>query len=908
MISHVTACLSGFQAFLGINRFLNKDPYNAWGSFMKKMLILLAFLTVTASSSEYLGRGSSNKDIDPAQSSFLSPDEASDVSLAPETRTSKSEETVVNDLHQAAEIQPSKVKSEKPKLEKKNKPTPVQKSGRPTVQPEPAKVEVKPSQPESVKPEIKKEEVQGLVEIPEAEDEERASHAQTVGGPSIRSISISGNQRIESETILSYIGIKTGDALEDETQHKVLTALFDTGYFKDVHVDLKGQVLHIAVQENAMIRNIVFEGNDKLKDDALKEEIRIKPREVISKVRAQEAQQRILEIYRRMGRLGAKVDVKTIALDSNRVDLVFEITEGSNSAVRKISFIGNKHFSARQLEDVLHTKRSRWYRFWATDDIFDTDRFNSDQQSLRQFYFNRGYADFRIVSATAELSQDQKDFFLTLTVEEGPLFNFGKHQFNIQLGSIKSTDLEEAMAYKESETYSAAMVEKTIRQIKDALGAKGYAFVDVEPKMQKNRDKKTIDITFDIKEGPHVYLERIVFIGNDYTRDEVLRREIPLHEGDAYDAQKIKIAERNLKNLNYFKNVTIDTEPGSAADQVRMVVTVEEQSTGELQFAGGFSTLDGPLGSIRIAQRNFRGAGQTAYADMTIAKKRQDFNIGFVQPYFMNRNMALSTNLFHTRSTRHSAFTQINKGASVGISYPLSDYWSQSFTYLFKNEKMSVSNNASRILAGQRGSFYCSQLAHSIAYDRRDTKFNARSGYLVSMDNAYAGLGGNVQYFKTDLGANWYYPVGDESVFGLKGSYGRMDRIRRSIRVTDSAFIGADTLRGFEYGGVGPRDKRTNDSMGATRYVLSTAEIIMPIGLPSEFGVKGAVFTDWGTAWRAPIYDYNITNNKKLRGAVGCGIMFQLPIGPIRIDYSIPIKKEKGDETQRVLLGFSTGF
>lgn len=752
---------------------------------------------------------------------------------------------------------------------------------------------------------------QGRVVIAEAGEEYKAIAGDEMAqaGQKITNIVIQGNERIESETILAYIPLKRGDHVNDASQQKATEALFETGYFRDVHVSCNGGVLNVKVEENAMINRIIFEGNDKMKDDVLMQEIRLKPRGVISRVRAQEAQQHILEIYRRIGRLGAKVDVKTIELDSNRVDLIFEISEGSSSAVRKIVFIGNKRFSNKQLEDVLQTKRAKWYRFWATDDIFDPERFQSDQQTLRQFYYNHGYADFRIVSATAELSQDQKNFFLTFTVEEGPLFNFGSHSFNVKALNVTAEGLDKSVAHTPGEVYNASFVEKTIRQLTDALGAKGYAFVSIDPQLTKDREHKTVSVNYEIREASHVYVEKIVFVGNDYTHDKVLRRELPIQEGDAYDAQKIKKAERNLKDLNYFKSVQVDTEPGSTSDQVRIIIKVEEQPTGELMFSGGFSTMDGPLVGIRIVQRNFRGMGDILHGDLTVAKKRQDISMGFIRPHFMDRRLTLSTGLFHSRSKRISAFHQVNTGGNVGIAYPLTENLSQSLSYLLKREEIShIDPRAPAVLQNQKGKFYTSQMSQTLAYDKRDAKVAPRSGYVTTLSNSYAGLGGTAQFVKSDVGLSWYHPVGEESVLCLKGGYGRMDRRKRAIRIPDSIFVGADSFRGFEYGGVGPRDINTRDSLGATRYYLGTAEVIVPVGLPSEFGVKGAIFTDLGSAWRAPVYSPNIIDSKKLRSSVGAGLMVMLPIGPIRIDYSIPTRKCKYDETQRILLSFSTEY
>ena len=725
----------------------------------------------------------------------------------------------------------------------------------------------------------------------------------------LQNISIQGNQRIESETILSYLPIKAGEVLNQEKLDQCLKDLFATGYFIDVHVQQQGHNLVIKVEENPIINQVVFEGNSKLKDDVIEQEVRLRPREVLSRTRIQEAQQRILEIYRRMGRFGAQVEPKIIKLPENRVDLVFEINEGEVTYVRSIQFVGNKHFSSKKLEEQLLTKRARWYRFFAVDDVYDPDRFIGDQQALRKFYSDQGYADFRILSAVAELSPEQKDFYLTFTLDEGQLYHFGKVDVVSHIPTVKADTLRKEIAFAEKDTFSGRLIEKSVNAITHAAGTQGYAFVAVEPKIEKDAETQTVNITFEIKEGPRVYIEKIIFVGNGRTHDEVIRRELMVHEGDAYNAAKIKQSETNLKDLQFFKTVSIETEQGSGPDQAVLLVKVEEQSTGELGLAIGFSTLDGPLGNVRIVEKNFRGKGQIIHADFTVAKKRQDFDIGIIEPYFLGRNLQASADVFSVRSTRFNAYHQITKGFSLGLGYRLSDYWSQGWSYGLRNDQINhLSPSASAIIREQAGTTLTSSITHTLTYDRRDSRVMPTAGYMIGLSNTYAGLGGSVNYLRNDLNGNWYYSPLEEVVLGIKGSVGNVERIHKTIRVSDSIFLGADSLRGFEYGGLGPRDLSTDDPLGGTRYWTSTAEVMFPVGLPNEFGIRGAVFTDAGSAWRPGKRNLNVVDKRTLRQSVGFGIAWTSPFGPLRLDYALPIKKEKFDKTQRVLVGFATRF
>ncbi|MBI1954316.1 MAG: outer membrane protein assembly factor BamA [Proteobacteria bacterium] len=733
--------------------------------------------------------------------------------------------------------------------------------------------------------------------------------ASSLWADNVREIRIQGNQRIESETILSYVPIKIGDEFDVQKVDSALKDLYATGYFIDVQVERQGEALVIKVEENALINKIAFEGNSKLKDDKLQEEVQLRGSEVLSRNKVQTAQQRILEIYRRLGMFGATVEPKIIRLSDNRVDLVFEINEGSVTYVRRIHFIGNKQFSHSKLESVLMTKRTRWYNFFATNDVYDPDRLIVDQQNLRQFYYDHGYPDFRIISAVAELSPDHKDFYITFTVEEGVSYTFGKIDLISKIASIPAEELKGYILIKEGEVFSGKMVDKTINTITDALGVKGYAFAQVEPVVNKDREKRTVEITFEIKEGPRVYVERIDVVGNDRTRDEVIRREIALHEGDAYNSAKIKKSEKNLKDLGYFKNVSIEAEQGSTPDKAKLLVKVEEQPTGELGIAGGYSTLDGPLGNIKFVEKNFMGKGQIIHSDLTIAKKRQDFDIGFIEPYLFGRNLQGSVDLFSVRSARFSTYTHLSKGAQLGLGYYLTENLSQMLTYGIRDDQIkSVSANASQFIKEQAGNFLTSSIGQTLAYDKRDSKIDPTSGYIVSLNNTYAGLGGNVTYLRNSLGGTVYYSPLEEVVCALRGIIGTIERTGKTIRIVDSYMLGLDSFRGFEYGGIGPRDSNTGDSLGGTRYWTGTAEVLFPIGLPNEFGVKGAAFTDFGAVWKPGKTGPQVKDKSTLRASVGLGLSWTSPFGPLRIDYAIPVKKERFDKEQRFLFGFSTRF
>lgn len=724
----------------------------------------------------------------------------------------------------------------------------------------------------------------------------------------IQGIQVTGNKRIETETVISNLPLKVGDSFDDLQLNQALKDLFATGYFADVQIRRAGGKLIIEVIENSLINRISFEGNSKLKDEKLTEEIQLRPREVLSRTKIQSAQQRILEIYRRMGRFDATVEPKVIRLEENRVDLVFEINEGEVTYVRKINFIGNKHFTSSRLEEQLFTKRYRWFRLWASDDTFDPDRFTADQQNLQQYYFDMGYPDFRLVSAVAELSPDHKDFYLTFTVEEGEKYTYGKVDIVSHLKQVNAEDLKAFMDIKSGEQFSRKQIERNITTLNTHVGTYGYAFADIQPRIEKNREKKTVDLIFEVKEGPRVYIERIDVVGNDRTRDEVIRRELNMLEGDAYNSTKVKRAEKNLKDLGYFKKSEILVEPGTAPDKARLVVKLEEQPTGEMGVAAGFSTLDGILGNVKFTERNFMGTGRIVHASVTIARRMQEFDVGITDPYFLGYSLEAGLDLFRVRSTRLSNFVSASNGVSPHIAYALTEHLSQTLTYTLKDDHISsVAPGSSVFISQQAGKFVTSALGQSLVYDRRDSRIDPTSGYALSLSNTYAGLGGKVNYLKNSIGASWFYSPVEDVVLNVRGTIGDIEKAGKNpIRIVDSILLGADTFRGFEYAGIGPRDSKTGDPLGGTRFWTGTIETLFPIGLPNEFGVKGAVFTDFGTTWKPGVTGPNINDKRTLRASVGIGLSWTSPFGPLKIDYAIPVKRQKFDQTQRFLFGFSS--
>jgi len=738
------------------------------------------------------------------------------------------------------------------------------------------------------------------------------SQEQMFTGEPIANIQVTGNQRIEAETVLSYMQLNPGDKFEPERVDRALKNLFATGLFADVTFKREGNTLIVQVVENPIINRIAFEGNKRIKDADLQNETQLRPRVVYTATRVQADAKRILDIYRRSGRFAATVEPKVIPLEQNRVDLVFEINEGAITEVRRIDFVGNKVFSDSELRSQILTKESAWYRFLSTSDTYDPDRLTVDRESLRNFYLREGYADFRVISSVAELSPDRNAFFITFTVEEGERYKFGPVNVKSALKDLDPETLRSEVTTSEGDWYNAQEVEDTVNSITDKVGELGYAFVEVKPEVQKDRANKTITLTYDIEEGPRVYIERIDISGNVRTLDKVIRREFRLVEGDAFNSSKIRRTRQRIQNLGFFSKADLKTTPGSAPDRTVIDVTVEEQSTGELSFGAGFSTSDGPIGDVSIRERNLLGRGQDLRLGFVLSGRRSQLDASFTEPYFLDKNIAFGIDAFRTRTDRpESSFDEKNLGGGFRFSWEWAEFLRQTLRYtLSQDEIFNVDSDASLAIQQQEGTTVSSVFGQELTYDRRDNRFNPTEGYVVRLRNDVAGAGGDVRYLRSRLGAGYWYPITKSVTASLNGEIGYIFGFDQSVRITDAFFLGGSTLRGFETAGVGPRDLASDDSLGGNKYANGSLEVSFPLGLPEEYGIRGRAFSDFGTLFDSDFDDAaaTIVDKKSLRVSLGVGLTWTSPFGPLAIDLAYPVLKEDFDKDEFFRFSVGTRF
>ena len=727
----------------------------------------------------------------------------------------------------------------------------------------------------------------------------------------IESVLVEGNERIEADTVRSYMAMGPGDEFDADAVNESLKSLFESGLFADVTIRREGNALIVSVVENPIINRVLFEGNDAIDDDDLEAEIQLQPRVVYTRPRVQSDLQRLTDIYRRSGRFAATIAPKVIQLPQNRVDLVFEVNEGSVTGIRRINFVGNAHFSDSALRDVIQTRESAWYRFATTADTYDPDRLTFDRELLRRFYLANGYVDFRVVSAVAELTPDRSDFIVTFSLEEGERYRVAAIDIESQLPDLEPEELRPVVEIEAGEWYDAEQVEETLVTLTEVIGSRGYAFVDVQPRVERDREARTVDLTFEIDEGPRVYIERIDIVGNVRTLDEVIRREFRLVEGDAFSSALIRRSRQRIMNLGYFDKVDIGTSEGSAPDRSILTVEVSEVPTGELSFGAGVSSAEGVLGDIAIRERNLLGQGQDLRLALTASARRQEIDLSFTEPYFMERDVAAGFDVFSRTVDLQdeSSFDRETIGFSLRVGYPLSERLRHSVTYTLKNDEVGeVSETTSRFIRDQEGETTTSAISHRLTYDLRDSIIDPTEGYVVRFGQELAGLGGDNRYIKHTLRYGHYFSIADGWILSAVLRSGHIIGLDDDVGIVDRFFLGGSSLRGFESSGVGPRDQETGDSLGGNLFYSLSGELTFPLGVGEELDLRGATFTDIGSLTDIDASGPELLDEASPRLAVGVGLRFQSPIGPIRLDFSRALIKEDFDVTENFRFSFGTRF
>jgi len=741
--------------------------------------------------------------------------------------------------------------------------------------------------------------------------------AQTPGAAaSDQAVIVRGNQRIESDTILAYIDFEPGQTIGAEDLNQAVRRLFETGLFRDVRITPSGNQLIVDVVENPSISEIAFEGNKAITDEDLQQIVSLRSRLPFTVSAAETDAQRIIELYRRLGHYGAEVEPVIIERSENRVDLVFEIDEGKVTSVRSIDFTGNRKFSNRRLRRVIETSETGLLSFFTSSDVYDPDRLELDKELLRNFYFERGYADFSVLSATAELSPDREGFFITFTVDEGELYRFGEMSVEVAARGLDSAEFAAALPDLSGKVYDASKVEEIADELTDLAGQRGFAFVQVRPRARKDEEERTIDITFEIGEGPRVFVERIDIEGNTQTLDRVIRRQIKLVEGDPFDARKIRDAQRRIRGLDYFSRVEIVPEEGSAEDRAVLKVRVEEEPTGSLSFGIGYASSAGPIGNVALTERNFLGRGQYVNFQLTAAGDTQVYDFAFTEPAFLDRDLSVGMRAFFIDDNRtdESNFKITRLGFSPTIGFPLAENFRASLRYEFRRDDLRVNRFASPAIKIDDGARISSSVGYTLTYDGRNDPIEPTWGYLLRADNDFYGLGGDARAIKgRGTAKGWAGFFDDQVIASLEAEVGAIYPWDGDVRINERFFLGGSKLRGFAPHGVGPRDTATGDALGGKYSAAARFEVSFPLGLPEELGIYGGLFVDAGTLFGLdgnPIGKDGLPIDDSAQFRVGAGGLLYLdtPFGPLEMSFGVPIVKESYDEREIFRLSIGTRF
>lgn len=751
------------------------------------------------------------------------------------------------------------------------------------------------------------------------------AYAQTVSA-----VIVEGNQRVDADTIRSYVKIRPGERADAVRIDAALKALYGTGIFEDVQIRMAGGRLIVTVREAQVINRIVFEGNRRVKDTVLAAEIQSKARGSLSRPTVQADVQRIVEVYRRSGRYNVTVEPQIIDRPNNRVDLIYKINEGAVTKIRSINFVGNQNFSSARLRDVINTTPHNLLSFLRNTDVYDPDRVNADQELLRRFYLKHGYADFRILSANVDLSGD--GFVITFTVDEGQQYRFGTVDVLSNVRDLDANSIRALLRTRSGEVYNADQVEKTVELVTIELSKRGYAFAQVRPRGDRDFQNRRINVLFVIEEGPRVYVERINIRSNTRTREYVIRREFEILEGDPYNRVLIDRAERRLKNLGYFKTVRITNEQGSAPDRVIINVDVEEQLTGEFSVAVGFSTSDGILGEFTIGERNFLGRGQYVRTSLQYGERTKGIEFSFTEPYFMDYRVAAGFDVFYKKSepSDYIRYGLNTAGGTLRAGMQLNEELTLQVRYTAYQRELTgligVTNLSNAIRDAFGNTAVTSMIGYSLVYNSLDNNKDPTTGLYVNFSQDFAGIGGDVSYLKTTADARVYRPLTGDFVGMVRVQGGHVFAWGgEELRLLDHFNNGHNLVRGFATQGFGPRDivqPGFTDSLGGTTYWGATAEIQFPLWfLPKEIGIKSALFVDVGS-----LYNYEgptnvplvtatqcgqsvcLFDDQSIRASAGVSFIWASPFGPLRFDLAYAFLKAEHDKTQVFRFGGGAKF
>ncbi|MDG1472560.1 MAG: outer membrane protein assembly factor BamA [Ascidiaceihabitans sp.] len=729
---------------------------------------------------------------------------------------------------------------------------------------------------------------------------------------------VEGNARIGDSAVISQSGIARGQTVSAGQLNDAYQRLQNSGLFESVEMAPAGNTLRITVVEFPTINRVSFEGNRRIKDEAMSALVTSAERRVFNPSVAEADAAAIAEAYTNDGRLAARVTPRIIKRSNNRVDVVFEIFEGDVVEIERLSFVGNRIYSDNRLRRVLDTKQAGLFRALVRKDTFVEDRIEFDKQILQDFYLSRGYIDFRTNSVNAQLAQERDGYFLAFNIQEGQQFKFGEIATVSNINSVDSDDYQDVIRVRPGVVYSPTLVEQEIARMERLAVKQGVDFLRVEPRIKRNDRNLTLDVEFVLSRGPRELVERIDIEGNTTTLDQVIRRQFDSVEGDPLNPREIREAAERIRALDFFSSSQVNAREGSAPDQVIVDVDVVEQPTGSLSFGGSFSATDGFGLAISFVEKNFVGRGQQLSLDFSTAEELESYGFRFAEPAFLGRNVEFAIALSYSETDSDYATYDTEKiFFQPSLSFPIAEnsrlqlrYTAERIDVLERDTSVNGTIIASDIAAVPQIS---SALGYLYTYDTRTTGIDTDRGFLFQFGQDFAGVGGDSEYIKTTAKAIAQRKIFNEEVT-LRATLeaGGLSWVSGTNRAADRFIISSQTFRGFETGGIGPRDGVKGDALGGNLFVVARFEAEFPLGLPEEYGITGALFYDVANLW--DLSDVNTGGTAvdgesgAFRHVIGVGILWETPVGPLRFNFTKAIKKEDYDIEQTFDLTLTTKF
>lgn len=733
-------------------------------------------------------------------------------------------------------------------------------------------------------------------------------------------VEVQGNRRIDTETVRSYFHPAPDGRFDEAARDGALKALVGTGLFDNVTIERAGERLVVHVHEAPLLDRVAFEGNKKIKDKELNAIVESRPRGTLQRAMVQSDVGRIMEAYRHAGRDDVGVVPKIIDHGNDRVDLVYEVTEGQKTTVRQINFMGNTVFGKRQLAAVIRTSATSLLSFLTGGDEYDPDRVAGDREALRLYYRSKGYADASVTSAKAEYDPALHGFTLTFAIDEGPVYHFGDISLACNVPGLDGEKLRKLLVARPGAVFDGRALDKTTDVLAVELSKLGFPFAQATPRITRDAAARRIDVAFAIDQGPRTYVERIDIHGNTRTKSYVIRREFDIAEGDAYNKTLIDRAERRLKNLNYFKTVKITHKPGSTSDRVVLDVDVEEQSTGEFNIAGGYSTTDGLLVEVKLGDRNFLGTGRSVNGSVTYGQYARGIDLSASEPYFLGTRVAAGIELYgrQNQASPYQSYGSDIYGATLQLGTPITEQIGVQYRYSIYNQNVTFNPTSTAaapslpvLQAALAGPQWVSSVGSTVTYNTLDNPKSPTSGFNSQLRQDLAGLGGDVKFLRTSEDVRYYHPINDDVTALVRGQGGYITGWGgQQVPLLNSFFGGPTMVRGFAPNGFGPRDLTpgtTMDNVGGSMYWATTAELQSAIpGVPQEYGLKATGFVDAGSVFRyngpttfpGSTRSMQLANNNVVRSSVGAGLTWASPFGNLTVDYAVPLTKAAYDVVQ----------